>query len=164
MRQTQKKIDQLLERILETNSATVIAAYEKKITELEQTKLVTAEKIKDSGQNRHSFEEMFELAMGFLPNPWKLWETGNMALRKTVLRLAFKQRISYTRENGFLNPEKSLSFKALDPNFAYLKEMVPEGGFEPPTRGFSIHCSTPELLGHEFARMSHSSLGCGVLG
>jgi hypothetical protein len=26
-------------------------------------------------------------------------------------------------------------------------EMVPEGGFEPPTRGFSIRCSTPELLG-----------------
>ena len=24
--------------------------------------------------------------------------------------------------------------------------MVPGGGFEPPTRGFSIHCSTPELL------------------
>ena len=27
-------------------------------------------------------------------------------------------------------------------------EMVPGGGIEPPTRGFSIHCSTPELPGH----------------
>ena len=26
--------------------------------------------------------------------------------------------------------------------------MVPGGGFEPPTRGFSIRCSTPELPGH----------------
>ena len=26
--------------------------------------------------------------------------------------------------------------------------MVPGGGIEPPTRGFSIHCSTPELPGH----------------
>lgn len=26
--------------------------------------------------------------------------------------------------------------------------MVPGGGFEPPTRGFSIPCSTPELPGH----------------
>ena len=25
--------------------------------------------------------------------------------------------------------------------------MVPGGGFEPPTRGFSVHCSTPELPG-----------------
>ena len=28
--------------------------------------------------------------------------------------------------------------------------MVPGGGFEPPTRGFSVHCSTPELPGHGF--------------
>ena len=26
--------------------------------------------------------------------------------------------------------------------------MVPGGGIEPPTRGFSIRCSTPELPGH----------------
>ena len=25
--------------------------------------------------------------------------------------------------------------------------MVPGGGFEPPTRGFSVRCSTPELPG-----------------
>jgi len=28
-----------------------------------------------------------------------------------------------------------------------LRNMVPGGGFEPPTRGFSIPCSTPELPG-----------------
>jgi hypothetical protein len=31
--------------------------------------------------------------------------------------------------------------------FSLSEKMVPEGGFEPPTRGFSIRCSTPELLG-----------------
>ena len=29
-----------------------------------------------------------------------------------------------------------------------LNSVVPGGGFEPPTRGFSVHCSTPELPGH----------------
>ena len=38
--------------------------------------------------------------------------------------------------------------------------MVPEGGIEPPTRGFSIHCSTPELPGHYAVNGS----GWGVLG
>ena len=33
------------------------------------------------------------------------------------------------------------------PDNSYAAKMVPEGGFEPPTRGFSIRCSTPELLG-----------------
>lgn len=28
------------------------------------------------------------------------------------------------------------------------RRVVPGGGIEPPTRGFSIHCSTPELPGH----------------
>ena len=27
------------------------------------------------------------------------------------------------------------------------KKVVPGGGFEPPTRGFSVRCSTPELPG-----------------
>ena len=30
--------------------------------------------------------------------------------------------------------------------------VVPGGGFEPPTRGFSVHCSTPELPGQGKAR------------
>ena len=30
----------------------------------------------------------------------------------------------------------------------FFEKMVPGGGFEPPTRGFSVHCSTPELPGH----------------
>ncbi len=39
-------------------------------------------------------------------------------------------------------------------------EVVPGGGIEPPTRGFSIHCSTPELPGHGKAK---AALGCSVL-
>ena len=38
--------------------------------------------------------------------------------------------------------------------------MVPEGGIEPPTRGFSVHCSTPELPGHG---RSFSASGRGFL-
>lgn len=34
------------------------------------------------------------------------------------------------------------------PTAVGMKAMVPGGGIEPPTRGFSIHCSTPELPGH----------------
>ena len=41
--------------------------------------------------------------------------------------------------------------------------MVPEGGFEPPTRGFSVHCSTPELPGHGLRLAMKAVLGCGVL-
>ena len=41
--------------------------------------------------------------------------------------------------------------------------MVPGGGIEPPTRGFSIHCSTPELPGHGW-RWRHAPRVSAVLG
>ena len=41
-----------------------------------------------------------------------------------------------------------------------LCKVVPGGGFEPPTRGFSVHCSTPELPGHG----RFDNLGEGLLG
>ena len=42
------------------------------------------------------------------------------------------------------------------------RKVVPGGGIEPPTRGFSIHCSTPELPGHGIG--GRATLGGGVLG
>ena len=36
--------------------------------------------------------------------------------------------------------------------------MVPGGGIEPPTRGFSIRCSTPELPGHSLRRRDGKTL------
>jgi hypothetical protein len=38
--------------------------------------------------------------------------------------------------------------------------VVPGGGFEPPTRGFSVHCSTPELPGRPDALPLVSAFYC----
>ena len=40
----------------------------------------------------------------------------------------------------------------------FFDQVVPGGGFEPQTRGFSVHCSTPELPGH--TRQSVVSAKC----
>ena len=37
----------------------------------------------------------------------------------------------------------------------FLDLVVPGGGIEPPTRGFSIHCSTPELPGQNSLKVRH---------
>ncbi len=97
-------IDQFLDRIVEADNPSVISAYESKIAKLEKQKLILAEKLQDHGKPKHSFEEMFELALRFLSNPWKLWDSGQLPLRKTVLRLAFAERMSYRRNGGFSNP------------------------------------------------------------
>ncbi len=98
---------------VEADNPSVISAYELKIAKLEKQKLILAEKLQDHGKPKHSFEEMFELALRFLSNHWKLWVFGQLPLRNTVLRLAFAERMSYQRNGGFSNPIKSLPFNIL---------------------------------------------------
>ena len=112
--QIDRQIAGLLDRIVEATNASVIRAYETRIAELEQRKLVAAETLEEMGKPARAFEELFELAMGFLANPCKLWESGQIALKRTVLRLAFAERIAYCRKSGLQTPKTALPFKLLD--------------------------------------------------
>lgn len=138
---TDKQIDQLLDRIIETDNGTVIAAYEAKIAKLEKSRLVLQEKQAKIDAPKGRFDEMFELAMQFLSNPWKLWASEQLNLRRIVLRLGFAERIAYTREEGFSNVKKSFPFKLLEYFGEGKKEMARWGGFEPPTPRFVVWCS-----------------------
>lgn len=79
----------------------------------------------------HSFEEMFELSMGFLASPYEIWEKGGFDLRRTVLRLVFAAPLEYSRKDGVRTPETTFPFKALrfleDSNL----KMVRAAGLEP---------------------------------
>ncbi|MBX2805651.1 MAG: recombinase, partial [Hyphomicrobiales bacterium] len=67
------QIEQFLDRIVSASSSSVIAADEKRISDLEQEKLLSNEKLAFGAQPQRSFEDSFELAMAFLSNPWKIW-------------------------------------------------------------------------------------------
>lgn len=54
---------------------------------------------------------MFELAMRFLANPCYLWEKGGLQGRQTVLKLAFKGKIAYARNEGFRTTQVSDPFR-----------------------------------------------------
>ena len=62
----EKQIAQLVDRIVDSESATAIAAYERRIAGLERDKLTVAKKLANGPGPRRTFEEMFELAMTFL--------------------------------------------------------------------------------------------------
>lgn len=129
-----KQIDQLLDRLVEAEGKTVIAAYEKRIGKLEAEKLVLAEKAAGSGKPLRPFAQMFELALRFLASPCEFWESGRFDLQRVVLRLAFSERLAYCRKEGFRTPELSLPFKALGMDFSRCCGMAEGGGFEPPIR------------------------------
>ncbi len=109
----EKQIEAVLARILDTNNSTVIGTYEKKISNLEHQKAVLADQLANQAEPKGSYEEKLEPVLTFLANPWKLWETGHIALRRTVLKLAFADRIHYHRNEGARTPEIALPFKAL---------------------------------------------------
>ncbi len=63
-----KQIDGLMDRIVDAESPTVIAAYEKRIEKLEREKLVLKEKLQNSGGRQRASAEVFELALSFPSN------------------------------------------------------------------------------------------------
>ena len=136
-----RQVDQLLERIVGAENPTVISAYEAKLAKLEKEKLIKAEKLENAGKPRHAFDEMFELSLRFLSSPWNLWASGQMHLRRIVLRLAFAKRITYTRNEGFSNPTLSSPFNALGGIHMGKSEMARPKGFEPLTPRFVVWCS-----------------------
>jgi site-specific DNA recombinase len=109
----EKQTNQFLSRIVETQNEAVIAAYEKRIAELEQEKLVLLERASKAGTPQRGFEEMFELSMRFLANAWNLRESGQIDMRRLVLKLAFAERLGYVRNQGFRTPLLSIPFNML---------------------------------------------------
>lgn len=132
LRDTEKKIEGLMDRIVEATTASVVSAYEKRIDALEREKLVLREKLENADQNKRPFGEMFKLAMQFLANPHKLWQMGQLEHKRTVLKLTFADPLAYDRKSGFQTPNYSSVFRLLGDKNALKFQMAEGGGFEPP--------------------------------
>jgi site-specific DNA recombinase len=59
---TQRQIDQLMKRVVETTNPTIVSAYEKKLAQLEENRLLWAERQAQTGKPIRGFNEMFEHA------------------------------------------------------------------------------------------------------
>ena len=131
-----RKIEQLLDRIVDANSNSIINAYEKRIEQIETEKLIMAENIQKSAKPKHTYGEMFEHALIFLANPQILWHSPRLEDKRTVLKLAFSERLAYDRNGGFRTPKKSFPFKVLDTVLKGKKMMVHPTRFELMTSAF----------------------------
>ena len=99
--------------------------------ELEEQKIRTAEALAISGRPLRSFDESLRTALEFLANPLKLWQFGNLEYKRVVLKLAFADRLIYSRKEGFRTAVLSLPFKVLELLSEAGKEMALPTGFEP---------------------------------
>lgn len=108
-----KQSEGLLERIMAASNLTVIAAYEEKIEDLERKRMLMVEKLQNNDVPSGKFDDFIELSLEFLANPWKLWASGDFFLKRTVLKLAFSERLPYCRKKGYRTPKTTLPFNIL---------------------------------------------------
>ncbi len=105
------QLENMLDRIVEANSASVVNAYESRIEKLEREKLVLIERIAKSVPPQGRLEECIELSLKFLSSPWNIWKNGDFAMRQTVLRLAFSEPLKCSMKGVYGTPNLSFPFK-----------------------------------------------------
>ena len=141
LQKTEKQIEQLLTRIVETDVPSVIKVYEERIRKLEEEKVLLAEKGENVGRPQKSFDETLRTAFDFLSSPWNLWASPRFEDKRTVLKLAFSDRLAYVRNEGFRTANLALPFKVLGELQQGEKGMARPEGFEPPTTAFEARYS-----------------------
>lgn len=97
----EKKEEALVKRIVSADSDALVKAYEKHLKSLDSEKLRIASKLKKSDKSAYRFEDIIEPGIKFLENPWNLWASGEISLRRLVLRLAFADPMIYDRNKGY---------------------------------------------------------------
>jgi len=127
----ERQVEQLLGRILDASIPSVIAAYENRVRQLEEEKLLIREKMIGAGRPVKSFESTLRTALDFLGNPWNLWSSGRLQDRRAVLKLAFGGPLAYARDEGFRTPDLSLPFRMIGALKVGNGEMASPRGFEP---------------------------------
>ena len=132
------EIQKLVDRVLETNTSSMIAAYERRIVDAEARKVELTEKLANCGKPLADFDSAFRTAMVFLGSPYKLWASGRFDLKQMILKLAFAGQLEYVRESGFRTPETTLPFKVLANFSASKAEMARPERFERPTLRFVV--------------------------
>ena len=136
------EIGKAVDRMLDVSNPRALKAFEDRIEALERDKLIALEGASRKPAPARPFAEMFELSLRFLANPYDCWQIGGPDARNLVMRLAFARPLSYSRETGCLNTEKSSVFSMLDGLKGAKNEVVPQEGLEPPTHALRMHCST----------------------
>jgi len=133
LKDTERQIEALLDRVVEAKTQLVAHALEERVEKLNKEKLVLAEKIARGAQPLKSFDQSLRTALTFLANPCKLWSLDRIEYKRAVLKLAFADNLQYGRNEGFRTANLSMPFMALADFTSGGKRMVGDAGIEPAT-------------------------------
>jgi len=81
IKDVEKQIEDLLDRLLETENRTVMKKLEERIDTLERQKIVLAEPLARPAPKKQEMEDCIELSLKFLSSLWYIYENGNHAMK-----------------------------------------------------------------------------------
>jgi predicted double-glycine peptidase len=82
-----------------------MTTYENSLRMMEQEKILLDEKIQNCSKTLPDFDETFRTAMSFLSNPYTMWVSEDITLKRIALRLVFSEKITYAIKQGFRTPQ-----------------------------------------------------------
>jgi site-specific DNA recombinase len=136
-----RKIDQLVDRIVATDSPSAVKAYEGKLRALEEQRTSLTEKIASCGRSLPDFDETFRTGLEFLSSPSKIRSSGDTHQPRAVQKSVFAEGPAYSRNAGFRTAPTSSPFRLLPGSRTRKEVMARPEGFEPPTPRFVVWCS-----------------------
>ncbi len=145
IKQLDREKEKIIDKLIKTDIESVIAAYEKRIQDIELDKVVIEEKLSNLGKESASFDKNFRTAKEFLSNPYRLWDRGQYLGKRAVLKLAFPQHLIYDRKTGFRTAAIARPFRLLEGLKKGDSEMAEREGFEPsiPFTVYSLSRGAP---------------------
>ena len=130
----EKKIGQILDKIVQSESRSVIARFESEVDKLEMEKLVLDEKAALCGTVARDYDATFRTAFDFIANPCNLWTNGTFDDKRIVLNLTLGSHLKYDWNEGVRTAELSLPFMVLGRLGNRETVMAERVGFEPTVR------------------------------
>jgi len=130
LRATNRKMDSLVDRIVDADSD-LVSSYEKKLKKLDRSKHLLQEQIKTVTRPKRTYDETLRTALDFLKEPQKLWDSEHLEDKRAVLKLTFGERLRYRPDQGFRTAKTTLPFRYLSGFSGGDLQMAERGGFEP---------------------------------
>ncbi len=106
-----KQQDVLIGRLVDATNPKLATALERKIAKLEEDTLRVRDQNAQNTAPRTITPEIIELLEKFLSSPWKIYERGSLAMKKTILNMVFTAPLVYDRKEGYRTPQASVIFR-----------------------------------------------------
>lgn len=139
IRKLDGKIEQLMDRLVETDSDSMVKAYETRIKKFETDRAVLVEKSSQLLRPMRSFDAALRTALDFISNPHKLWGSGRLCDRHAVLKLVVPGGFQYHRNTGLRTADTPLPFKVLGGFTSKRFQLAEREGFEPSISFLSLY-------------------------